>query len=129
MATDKPDLSLEGKGNQNDPNDPKHNPKQNVEAAVGGANVVLSEGNPTAFEMDTTKRESKTGRYIKYSGPALVRIMDAESWNAANVKSERYFEWNFLNHKKIPIEAFSDEELYYLLRVDGRFEIVEDKEK
>ena len=55
--------------------------------------------------------------------------MGPAEWKSANVDSDDYFEWNYLNKKMIPLSSFSDDQLKYLLRVDGRFEIVEVKSK
>lgn len=84
----------------------------------------------TAYELDTKKTVSPRGKYIKYIGVGTVRIMGPAEWKAAHVDSDDYFEWNYLNHKEIALEAFSDAQLQYLLRVDDRFELVEhDDEK
>lgn len=82
----------------------------------------------TPIALDTTKRTSTNGQYIQYNGVGTMRQMGPAEWKEANVDSDDYFEWNYLNHKRIPREAFSDEQLQYLLRVDDRFELVEIKE-
>lgn len=119
-------IKSESDAQQDDPkNDPKVNPGQGIEEVIPG--VQIQEAN-TPFELKPTEAEAKSGKLIKYVGPALVRIMDASAWKDAHVDSDRYFEWNYLNHKQIPMEAFTDAELQYLLRIDGRFELVEVKE-
>ena len=65
------------------------------------------------------------GPWVEYTGIALIRIMGPDEWAAAHVDSENYFEWNHLNNKRISRHAFNDHELQYLLRVDGRFRLVE----
>ena len=111
----KPDTDLKDKADAQDP-------KQGLDKLV--PNLQVSEGNQP-MKLDTTKRESKSGRYVKYNGVGTVRIMDESAWRSVQVDSDRYFEWNALNRKRIPLEAFNDKELQYLLRVDDRFEIVE----
>lgn len=81
----------------------------------------------TPMQLDTTKREDPKGRYIKYNGVGTVRQMTPADWKAAGVESDKTVEWNSFNHKRIPLSYFTDAELQYLLRVDGRFAVVEDK--
>jgi hypothetical protein len=67
-----------------------------------------------------------TGPWIKYDGVGTVRYMRPADWRSIGVQSSSTYEWNYLNQKRIPRSLFSDEELQYLLRVDGRFSLVED---
>lgn len=125
MPEDKPQsfIKPETEATQDDPkNDPKVNPGQGIEEVIPGAKVETAS---TPFELNPTQAESKSGKFVKYVGPALVRIMDQAAWKAAHVESDKYFEWNYLNQKQIPMEAFSDAELQYLLRIDDRFELVQ----
>jgi hypothetical protein len=66
------------------------------------------------------------GPWIRYNGVGTIRIMDPAAWRSAGVQSNKRYEWNYLNQKRIPRSLFTDEELQYLLRVDGRFSLVED---
>lgn len=112
---------------EDDPaNDPTKNPIQGLDKLVPDVRLETA---AEPFRPNAVVGESKSGRYIQYNSIATVRIMDEAAWKAAHVDSDRYFEWNYLNHKRIPIEAFTDDELRYLLRVDGRFSIVEVKPK
>lgn len=99
-------------------NDEAKDPRQGLPASV----AVEEASGP--MKLDDTKRVDPAGQYIQYDGVALVRIMDEDGWNAVNVESDEYFEWNYLNSKRIPRSSFSDEQLQYLLRVDGRFSLV-----
>lgn len=63
------------------------------------------------------------GPWIQYNGQATVRIITPHDWKQAGVDSNKYCEWNYLNSKRLPRSMFSDEELQYLLRVDGRFSL------
>lgn len=67
-----------------------------------------------------------TGPWIRYNGIGSVRIMTPADWKAVGVDSNNYYEWNYLNKKRLPRKAFSAAELQYLLRVDGRFSLVEE---
>ncbi len=69
--------------------------------------------------------KNSDGPWIEYTGVATVRRMGPEEWAAANINSQDYFEWNYLNHKRIPRKVFTDEQLQYLLRVDDRFRLVD----
>jgi len=74
------------------------------------------------MDLDTAASNSK-GPWVQYNGVATVRILTPSDWAAAGVKSSHYCEWNYLNGKRLPRSMFSDEELQYLLRVDGRFSL------
>ena len=67
------------------------------------------------------------GPWVQYDGIATVRVMTAKDWKDVGVSSTKYCEWNYLNHKRLPVSSFTDEELQYLLRRDGRFSVVEDE--
>lgn len=109
------DTDLSTKGNDKEA---KEDPRQGLPSTV-----KVEEGAP--FIQDNTKRVASDGKYIKYNGVGTVRIMGPAEWRAVNIDCDDYFEWNGLNKKRIPLEAFTDEQLQYLLRVDGRFELVE----
>ena len=68
-----------------------------------------------------------TGPWIEYTGIATVRIITELDWRQQGINSTNYCEWNYLNNKRLPRSMFSDEELQYLLRVDGRFTLVDDE--
>lgn len=61
------------------------------------------------------------GPWIEYTGIATLRIMDEEAWRSAGVNSNKYIEWNYLNHMRVPMSQFTEAELSYLLGRDGRF--------
>ncbi|AVD99633.1 hypothetical protein HWB51_gp015 [Mycobacterium phage Cuke] len=71
--------------------------------------------------------KSAHGPWVQYNGVATVRIMQAKDWKEVGVDSTKYCEWNYLNKKRLPVTSFTDEELQYLLRIDGRFSVVEDE--
>ena len=98
--------------------DKQEDPRQGLPATVN----VQQASSP--MQLDNTKRQDPNGQYIKYNGVGTVRIMTPQDWKNVGVESDKYFEWNYLNKKQIPRSAFSDEELQYLLRIDGRFELV-----
>lgn len=61
-----------------------------------------------------------TGPWIVYNGPATVRVIDEKGWAALGLPGKRC-EWNYLNKRRLPKSLFSQEQLNYLLHVDGRF--------
>lgn len=69
---------------------------------------------------------SATGPWIKYDGVATVRIITMRDWTSAGINGTQEVQWNYLNHMRLPKSQFSEEELHYLLNVDGRFSLVED---
>lgn len=127
MTDSKIDTSFEEKGqevtaNENqevDPNDPAQNPRQGLPESV----AVETFAGPTPLAKPDPKA---TGPWIQYNGIATLRIMDEEMWSAAGVDSDKYCQWNGLNKMRLPRSLFNDQELQYLLRVDGRFSLVEE---
>lgn len=112
----KPDVSLEDaveEGTQQD-SPPEATEPPSIENA--SQPLTLQEGDPNA-----------SGPWIQYNGVATVRIMDKASWASAGVDSEKYVQWNYLNNKRVPRSEFSDDELQYLLRIDGRFTLEDDE--
>jgi hypothetical protein len=127
------DVSFEEKGQELkadpetkeiDPNDPAQNPRQGLPETVD-----LDVPGPGVTQGPITLQQPKpgaTGPWIQYNGVATLRIMTEKDWKAAGVESTKYCQWNALNKKRLPREMFTDEELQYLLRVDGRFSLVEE---
>ncbi len=80
------------------------------------------------MQLDATHRTAADGKYVLYTGVATVRVMGPAEWAALHINSDQYFEWNYLNNRRIPVSSFTDEQLEYLLKVDDRFELVDSKE-
>lgn len=112
-ASDKPNTNLAGAQAN-----PEEDPRQGLPANVQVENAT------TPFPVDTKKQVDPEGKYIKYIGPALIRVMDQASWKAGGVDCETEYQWNSFNHKRLPMSAFNDAQLQYLLRVDDRFKLV-----
>jgi hypothetical protein len=85
---------------------------------TAGPPVKVVEG--PALELKEPELDS-TGPWVKYIGPATLRIMDGNAWRSAGVKSDKYIEWNYLNNMSVPVKFFTEAELGYLLHRDGRF--------
>ena len=66
------------------------------------------------------------GPWIKYDGVATVRIITMRDWTSAGIEGTQEVQWNYLNHMRLPKSQFTEQELHYLLEVDGRFSLVED---
>ena len=99
----------------------QEDPRQGLPPSV---NVETASG-----PMDLKKPDPKAkGPWIQYNGIATVRTMSPADWKAAGVECNDYHEWNYLNHKRLPRSLFSDEQLQYLLRIDGRFSLVTDEQ-
>lgn len=109
----KPDVNLEDATEV----DPRQGLPASVQVEEASAPMPLQPSDPNA-----------KGPWIQYNGIGTVRIMDEEAWKQAGVASDKYAEWSYLNQKRLPRSMFTDEELQYLLRVDDRFELVEDTE-
>lgn len=90
------------------------------------ANVRVEEVNaPTELALPDPLAK---GPWIQYNGVGTLRYLDEAAWKEAGIDSDLYVEWNYLNHKRIPVSKFSDQQLQYLLRCDGRFSVVTDEE-
>lgn len=94
----------------------------------GSANVEVQEQKPAQpkvvegplLPLQEPQPDAR-GPWVKYDGIATLRIMDERAWRSAGVDSARYVEWNCLNNMRVPMASFTQAELDYLLRRDGRF--------
>lgn len=86
-----------------------------VEVEIASAPMQLKPKDPGA-----------KGPWIQYNGVGTVRVMTPEDWASLGTEGP-YCEWNYLNEKRLPRSIFTDEQLQYLLRQDGRFSLVEDE--
>lgn len=92
----------------------------------------VRQGLPPSVKVETgiplnlsQKGVHSKGPWIQYNGVGTLRVMTKEDWHRVGVDSSQYCEWNYLNKKRLPRSSFSDEELQYLLNVDGRFSVVD----
>lgn len=72
--------------------------------------IVISEEDTT-----TTKKN-----FIKYVGTATNRVISKSDWDSLGIEAEGT-EWSLKNDFRLPSEGFSEQQLTYLLKVDGRF--------
>jgi hypothetical protein len=101
--------------------------KEEADPRQGLPSTVKVESAPTALDLKKPDPDAK-GPWIQYEGVGTVRTITPDDWKAAGIECNDYHEWNYLNHKRLPRSAFSDQQLQYLLRVDGRFRLVTDEE-
>ncbi|AYN57966.1 hypothetical protein HWB90_gp016 [Mycobacterium phage Fowlmouth] len=101
-------------------------PKEDQDPLKGLPPTVRVEEARTPMALKQPDKSAR-GPWVQYNGVGTVRIMTAADWKTVGVDSKKYCEWNYLNHKRLPVSSFTDEELQYLLRVDGRFSVVEDE--
>jgi hypothetical protein len=104
--------SAETKQKKND--DPRQGLPDSVKVEEANTLLELQPGDPTA-----------AGPWVQYDGIATVRVITQSDWQEMGIDSDKEVQWNYLNKKRVPISRFSDEELQYLLRCDGRFSVVE----
>lgn len=116
----KQDFGTGDKSKEYDPNNPDQNPRQGLPSSVR-----LEEDATPVPLTDLPDPKDSAGPWIHYIGVATLRIMDEDAWHNAGVDSKSYHQWNFANKKCIPRSHFTDPELTYLLRVDGRFELTD----
>ncbi len=94
--------------------DPRQGLPDSVKIEEANSLLELQPGDPTA-----------AGPWVQYDGIATVRVITQSDWAAMGIDSDKEVQWNYLNKKRVPVSHFSDEELQYLLRCDGRFSVVE----
>jgi hypothetical protein len=102
----------------------EEDPRQGLPPTVAVVEPAPGQSLPPVKFTETAPKVDPKGQYIKYIGVATLRVMGPKEWAAAGVNSTASFEWNYLNKKRIPRSAFTDEQLQYLLRVDDRFQLV-----
>lgn len=89
--------------------------KEKVKVVEASAPMPLERPDPHA-----------TGPWIVYTGPTTLRIITEKDWESLGLKGKRC-EWNFLNKQRLPKSQFSEGQLDYLLNVDGRFKLSDEK--
>lgn len=104
---------------------PKPPVKQEPVNTQGLPPSVLVEKASTPMRLERPDPKA-TGPWVAYRGVATVRVFTAADWARVGIDSTKRYEWNALNHKKLPKSIFSKEQLDYLLNIDRRFVLVED---
>ena len=61
---------------------------------------------------------------VKYTGQASLRTISAQEWLQLGIEHEAV-EWNFHNNFRVPVEDLTDGAVAYLIKRDGRFELVD----
>lgn len=64
---------------------------------------------------------------VKYIGQASLRTISKDDWLSLGIEHEDV-EWNFHNNFRVPAEDLTDGARKYLLKKDGRFELVDAEE-
>lgn len=78
----------------------------------------------TPMKLDLPQKDAK-GPWVEYTGVATVRVLTEKDWADQGINSTKRYQWNYLNQKRLPKSIFSEDELHYLLEVDGRFKLTE----
>ena len=74
--------------------------------------------------VEAPKAESAE-KYVHYTGPADVRVIEVRHFKAAGVDNQgEKAEWNIENGRKIPVSSLSDEALALVLK-DDQFKVGE----
>lgn len=68
-------------------------------------------------EEDTTTTKKK---FIRYVGDATNRVISKADWKSLDIEADT-MEWSLANDFRLPVEGLSEQQLTYLLKVDGRF--------
>jgi hypothetical protein len=87
--------------------------------------VQIIENADSLMEL-TPPDPNATGPWVEYIGVATVRILNKADWSSLGIDSDLVCQWNFLNRKRLPKSLFNDAQLHYMLKVDGRFQLVDD---
>lgn len=78
--------------------------------------------NAEAAKAEDQKAES-AGKYVRYTGPADVRVIEARHFKSAGVDNQdSKVEWNIENGRKIPVSSLSPEALALVLE-DSNFKV------
>ena len=104
---------------------PDSTPEVEEDARMGLPASVRVEQATAPLKLEPPDSNAK-GPWVKYTGIATVRTISAKGWKAAGVNSEKSAQWNYLNRMRLPKDRFNEDELHYLLEVDGRFSLVDD---
>ena len=78
-----------------------------------------------ADQVDDTVKTAKPakGKFVVYTGDATRRILSPEDWERAGLKGENNV-WGFHNSFRIPAEDFTNDQIEYLVKTDGKFKVV-----
>lgn len=60
-------------------------------------------------------------KFIRYIGEATRRVITKDDWEKAGFSEAKATEWNIANDLALPSEEFSDAQIDYLIKTDGRF--------
>jgi hypothetical protein len=99
-------------------------PEPNEDERQGLPPSVRVEHAEAPMVLQPEKKNSK-GPWIKYNGVATVRVMGPKEWAEQGIVCSETYEWSYMNKKRLPRSLFNDEQLQYMLRVDGRFSLVD----
>lgn len=98
----------------------------NAETSVKAAKADVAK-TEAAVPAPAEAKEATTEEAIKdvlYIGQASLRTITAEEWLQVGLEHEPA-EWNLANGFRLPAEDFSREALRYLVKTDGRFQLVD----
>lgn len=60
-------------------------------------------------------------KFVRYAGEATRRVITKEDWASAGFNDADASEWSIANDHALPSGDFSDAQIDYLLKTDGRF--------
>lgn len=73
---------------------------------------------------DTVQAPSKPkSKFVVYTGDATRRILSPEDWERVGLKGENNV-WGFHNSFRVPAEDFTNDQIEYLTKTDGKFKVV-----
>lgn len=76
---------------------------------------------PPVLNMDDDNRPANN--YVRYVGAATRRVLTAEDWERVGIEGKPAT-WHMGNGLMLPVSQFSQEQIDYLVNVDGRFQVV-----
>ena len=100
------------------------------EFAAQHSHTSSSDGKDVTENVESVKAPEKSTKYIQYNGISTRRVISRDEWEAiplaygGPVTDQDTVEWSGQNRFRIPVSELSKEAVNYLLKVDGRFEIV-----
>lgn len=73
--------------------------------------------------------KDSSGPFVKYTGPETGRgtlaTISVKEWNRSGFAATHGHEWKLQNNWRLPVSAFTDQQLSHLLDVDQRFVLVD----
>lgn len=97
--------------------------------AVNAESTRKAESDDEKAKARKTTDKKEKGPFVKYlgvlQGVSSAREITAREWLQLGIKTKGIDVWDLRNDFQLPASQFDDDQLDYLLDVDGRFALVD----